>query len=164
VRSVAAAATVRTVLELLRLVMEQRRISTFNEVPDTLPDVAADPDQLQQVLVNLVMNAGDACLPGGRVTIRGRLEPEAGRVRIEVEDDGCGIPVENRNQVFDPFFTTKKKGSGSGLGLAVVAQIVRNHRGEVELESEPGRGTCVTVRWPTASSVAPLEEAHDAAV
>jgi two-component system, NtrC family, sensor histidine kinase HydH len=115
--------------------------------------------------VNLVMNACDACAPGGRVTIRGRLEDaptSAGlrRVRIEVDDDGCGIPKENRNQVFDPFFTTKKRGAGSGLGLSIVAQIVRNHRGEIELESAPGRGTCVTLLWPIASSTAPLEEDH----
>ncbi|MCC6748784.1 MAG: histidine kinase [Deltaproteobacteria bacterium] len=163
VRPVAVQAVVRTVLEFLRLETQQRRISTFNEVSETLPDVAADPDQLQQVFVNLIMNACDACAPGGRVTIRGRLDATPSAVacpcvRIEVVDDGHGIPAENRNQVFDPFFSTKKKGVGSGLGLAIVAQIVRNHRGAIELESEPGRGTCVTLLWPTVASVAPREE------
>jgi signal transduction histidine kinase len=95
------------------------------------------------------------------VTIRGRAEEvtaPAGltRVRLEIVDDGCGIPEESRHQVFDPFFTTKKRGTGTGLGLAIAAQIVRNHGGEIELDSEPGRGTCVTLLWPTA----PLEEPH----
>jgi two-component system, NtrC family, sensor histidine kinase HydH len=161
VRSVAVAAAVRTVVELLRLEAQRRKVSTIHEVPETLPEVAADPDQLQQVLVNLVMNAYDACAPGGRVNIRARAEEvtaPAGllRVRLEIVDDGCGIPEENRHQVFDPFFTTKKRGTGTGLGLAIAAQIVRNHGGEIELESEPGRGTCVTLLWPTA----PVEEPH----
>jgi PAS domain S-box-containing protein len=166
VHSVGVAATTHTVLELLRLEAQRRQISTFDEVSHTLPDVAADPDQLQQVLVNLVMNSLDACAPGGRVTIRGQLEdaprPGQSRVRLEVDDDGCGISEENRNQVFDPFFTTKKRGAGSGLGLSVVAQIVRNHGGEVALESEPGRGTCITLHWPTASPGA-REEDHGGA-
>ena len=161
VRPVAVAAAVRTVVELLRLEAQRRKVSTIYEVPDTLPEVAADPDQLQQVLVNLVMNAYDACAPGGRVTIRARVEEvtaPAGltHVRLEIVDDGCGVPEENRHQVFDPFFTTKKRGTGTGLGLAIAAQIVRNHGGAIELESEPGRGTCVTLLWPTA----PLEEPH----
>lgn len=156
VRSVSAAAVVSTVLELLRLETERRRIVAASEVAEALPDLAADPDQLQQVLVNLIMNACDACSPGGRVTVRGQLEVGSGaadppRVRLEVIDDGCGIPEEDRNQVFDPFFTTKKRGAGSGLGLAVVAQIVRNHRGEIELESSPGHGTRVTLLWPVSS-------------
>jgi PAS domain S-box-containing protein len=165
VQPVAVSAIVRAVLELLRVETTRHGVSTFSEVSDALPDVAADPDQLQQVLVNLVMNACDACVPGGRVTVRARLghAPEAGgsqRLRIEVVDDGCGIPAENQNQVFDPFFTTKKRGAGSGLGLSIVAQIARNHRAELDLESEPERGTCVTLRWPIAASAAPFEARH----
>jgi len=161
-------AAVRTVLELLRLEIQRRRISAFDETSEMLPDLAADPDQLQQVLVNLVMNACDACAPGGRVTIRGRtdegLTPEGSRrLRIEIVDDGFGIAQENRNQVFDPFFTTKKRGAGTGLGLSIVAQIVRNHRGQIELESEPGRGTCVTLLWPLAASHTAREVDHDGA-
>jgi signal transduction histidine kinase len=73
-------------------------------------------------------------------------------VRLGVEDDGRGIPAEQRAQVFDPFFTTKKRGQGTGLGLTITAQIVRNHGGTIELESEPGRGTKVTLLWPVATA------------
>jgi signal transduction histidine kinase len=72
-------------------------------------------------------------------------------VEVRIQDDGCGIAPEHLHQVFDPFFTTKKRGQGTGLGLTVVAQIVRNHGGRVEIDSEPGRGTCVTLRWPVAA-------------
>ena len=70
------------------------------------------------------------------------------RVRIVVEDDGCGIPEKSRDQVFDPFFTTKKRGQGTGLGLTVAAQIVRNHGGQIELDSNPGQGTRIALLWP----------------
>src|SRR5262249_47905091 len=113
-----------------------------------LPPVGADPDQLQQVLVNLVMNACDACAPGGRIAVSARAIAAA--VRMTIEDDGCGVPLEHRHQVFDPFFTTKKRGQGTGLGLAIAAQIIRNHGGEIELESEVDRGTRVSVTWPRA--------------
>jgi two-component system, NtrC family, sensor histidine kinase HydH len=81
-------------------------------------------------------------------------EPGAhwGLVALRVQDDGCGIPQESLNQVFDPFFTTKKRGQGTGLGLSMVAQIVRNHGGRVELESAPGQGTCVTLWWPVTEA------------
>jgi signal transduction histidine kinase len=165
VRSVSVALVGRTVLDLLELEAQHRHVALHLDVPDALPPVAADPDQLQQVLVNLVMNACDAHQASGQVTIRARTEDAAApehwrRVRIDVVDDGCGIPQENRHQVFDPFFTTKKPGRGTGLGLAIASQIVRNHGGEIDLESEPGCGTCVTVRWPTL----PIEESHDHAV
>jgi signal transduction histidine kinase len=80
-------------------------------------------------------------------------------VRVTVRDDGCGIPPESLNRVFDPFFTTKKRGQGTGLGLTVVAQLVRNHGGRIELDSKPGQGTCVTLWWPATAS-APGEERH----
>ena len=102
----------------------------------------ADPDQIQQVLINLVLNALDACEKGGHVELR------ASERMIEVIDDGAGIARELHAQVFDPFFTTKKRGQGTGLGLWVVAQLVRAQGGEIELESAPGAGTTVRVRWP----------------
>jgi signal transduction histidine kinase len=154
------------IADLLRLEASRRKVSITVDVPDDLAPVAADPDQLQQVLVNLVMNACDACSPKGRVGITARAEesgPAAGwgRVRIDVTDDGCGIPPEHSSQVFDPFFTTKKRGQGTGLGLSIAAQIVRNHGGQIELDSEPGRGTCISVLWPAAA--APSEEHHGVA-
>ncbi len=140
-----------SVAELLAIEARRRGVSIEVDVPARLAPLAADLDQLTQVLVNLTMNSLHACAAGGRVTVRGREDPRDGRAVIEVADDGSGIPEEHRHQVFDPFFTTKKRGKGTGLGLAVVAQIVRNHGGELDLDSVVGRGTRVVVTWPLAS-------------
>ncbi|WP_164019678.1 two-component system sensor histidine kinase NtrB [Pyxidicoccus trucidator] len=163
VRPVGLGPIVRDVYELLRVEAERRRVHLEFDVPDTVPPLAADPDQLQQVLVNLALNACDACAPGGRVRLSASapdgLETGTwGLVTLTVRDDGCGIPRESLNQVFDPFFTTKKRGQGTGLGLTMVAHVVRNHGGRIELESEPGQGTCVTVLWPATTAAA--EERH----
>ncbi len=144
----------RAVAELLKFELEKRKVALALDVPEDLAPLLADPDQLQQVLVNLTLNSAAACQPGGRVHISASpeiAEAPSQRVRITVEDDGCGIPAQNLHQVFDPFFTTKKRGQGTGLGLAVVAQIVRNHGGQVEIESEDGKGTRVIVHWPVTT-------------
>jgi two-component system, NtrC family, sensor histidine kinase HydH len=155
VRPVALLPLAHSVKELLGLEADRRQVALRVEVPEALPSLAADPDQLQQVLVNLVLNACDACGPGGKVTVSAQPEDATqkgawGRVRIVVRDDGAGIPTELQHQVFDPFFTTKKRGQGTGLGLALVAQITRNHGGQVELTSEVDQGTMVALLWPSA--------------
>jgi two-component system sensor histidine kinase HydH len=163
VRPVMLGPLLRDVSELLRLEAERRQVRLEWELPEGVPAIAADPDQLQQVLVNLTLNACDACSAGGRVRLTaaapdGTASGAWGLVSLTVRDDGCGIPPESLNQVFDPFFTTKKRGQGTGLGLTVVAHVVRNHGGRVELESEPGRGTSVTVLWPAAGPSATKEQ------
>jgi len=151
VRPVAMTQVATWLQEVLRYEAQRRQVSLRVEVPEGLPDVSADPDQLQQVLLNLVMNACDACREGGHVTVRAKVAGDAWRsLLLEVVDDGCGIPEEQRQGVFDPFFTTKKGGQGTGLGLTVAAQIVRNHGGQIELSSEVGKGTRVAVTWPLA--------------
>ena len=114
--------------------------------PARLPAIRANPDQVQQVLVNLVLNALDACDRKERVELSAARRGES--IVMEVRDDGHGIPRAAQAQVFDPFFTTKKRGQGTGLGLWVVAQIMRAHAGEIELESAPDAGTRVRVAWP----------------
>lgn len=153
VRPVAIAQVASWLAEVVRFEAQRRKVALKLEVPDSLPRVSANPDQLQQLLLNLVMNACDACREGGQVTVSASSSLGAGGwrcVRLEVADDGCGIPAENRQGVFDPFFTTKKGGQGTGLGLTVAAQIVRNHGGKIELSSEVGQGTRVVVLWPVA--------------
>jgi signal transduction histidine kinase len=148
------ASVVRGLQELLHVEAERRRVRLDVDVPERLPALMADADQLQQVLLNLTLNACDACSAGGHVRLSAAEAegPEAaGMVEIRIQDDGRGIAPEHLRQVFDPFFTTKKRGQGTGLGLTVVAQIVRNHGGRVEVDSEPGRGTLVTLRWPVAA-------------
>lgn len=109
--------------------------------------VRADAGQLQQVLVNLVMNAIDACDAGGQVTLAARRRP--GSVLLEVRDDGRGIDADERAHVFDPFYTTKKRGRGTGLGLWVVAQIARTHDAVIEVDSHPGEGSRFRLVWPS---------------
>src|SRR6185503_18070712 len=93
--------------------------------PATVAAVAGDPGQLEQVLVNLLMNAADACPEGGHVRASAALRGD--RVAIEISDDGCGIAADHLPSVLDPFFTTKKRGQGTGLGLTIAADIVKNH-------------------------------------
>jgi two-component system, NtrC family, sensor histidine kinase HydH len=120
-------------------------------IEEDLPPLAADPDQLQQVFVNLLLNACDASQEGDRILVRA-CQTKEGQVQIEVEDRGCGIAPEHMNTVFDPFFTTKKRGEGTGLGLPIAASIVRNHGGQINLSSTPGKGTIATVLWPAAAA------------
>jgi signal transduction histidine kinase len=138
------------VMDLLAIEASRRGVGLEVSVPGAVPDLAADPDQLKQVLVNLAMNGLDACARGGRVRVRGRAERGARVAVIEVEDDGAGIAPEHRHRVFDPFFTTKKRGQGTGLGLAVVARIAQSHGAEIEVEEAAPRGTRFVLRWPLA--------------
>ena len=148
--AVEAGDAVRRVTELLAAEAGKRDVRLVVEIAPATPPLRADPDQLRQVLVNLTVNALDACERGGVVTVRAR--PAGAAVALEVEDDGAGIDPALHAQVFDPFFTTKKRGRGTGLGLWVVAQLVRAHHGEIELDSTPGAGTLVRILWPAHAS------------
>ncbi len=172
VRAVEVGPVVRKVVELLRFEAERLGVRLAADIPAQVPLVAADPDQLEQVLVNLAMNGCDACGKGGEVRISAAAAPARASddapwsdVELVVSDDGCGILPEHQHQVFDPFFTTKKRGQGTGLGLTVSAQIVRNHGGTIELASAPGVGTSITVRWPVEAAVTRSQEEvrHDLA-
>lgn len=133
----------RTVAELLAPQAAKRGVAIVVEASPL--ELHTDPDQVQQIVINLVLNAIDACSKGGRVTLRATSSP----VVVEIVDDGTGIPAELQKHVFDPFFTTKKRGQGTGLGLWVVAQLVRAQAAEIELDSTVGRGTTVRITWPT---------------
>jgi signal transduction histidine kinase len=128
------------------------KVALAVDAPPSVPAVKADPGQLEQVLVNLLINACDACGEGGHVTAR--AEGLDGNVALDVIDDGCGIAPEHLSAVLDPFFTTKKRGQGTGLGLTIAADIVRNHGGTLEIESAIGRGTTVRVKLPRAVGLA----------
>ena len=115
--------------------------------------VRADPAQLQQVLLNLTINARDAMPGGGTVRIhtrrvQGGEEAACPRVLLEVSDDGPGMAQDVRDRIFEPFFSTKEKGEGSGLGLSMTLGIVEQHGGHIEVDSEPGRGTSFRITLP----------------
>jgi signal transduction histidine kinase len=152
-RAVSLEAAVERARSLLQWKLEAKQLRLCVSLADGLPMLAADPDQLQQVLVNLLLNACDASDPGQEVVLRA-LGARDGVVRLEIVDHGCGIAPEHMHAVFDPFFTTKKRGEGTGLGLPIVASIVRNHAGEIDVASTHGAGTVVTVLWPADTSLA----------
>jgi len=152
VEAVAPATAIGGAVSLLEHRFRQAKVSVATEAPPSLAPMAADRGQLEQVLVNLLMNACDACAAGGHVTARARraADSDGGGVLLEVLDDGGGIAPEHLPSVLDPFFTTKKRGQGTGLGLTIAADIVKNHGGTLAIDSAPGRGTTVRVTWPTA--------------
>jgi signal transduction histidine kinase/CheY-like chemotaxis protein len=125
-------------------------IAVVRELDPGLPQTRADPIQLQQVVLNLLVNAEQAILEGrGHGTIRVRTARRgATRLALEVSDDGCGIDARIASRIFDPFFTTKPPGVGTGLGLSIVYGIVQQHGGEITVESAPGRGAAFTVELP----------------
>lgn len=122
---------------------------TLDMAPN-LPAIHGDGPSLVQVFVNLLLNAVDAVGKGGRVRIAAESKHDPGWVHVTVTDDGQGIPAHALPYVFDPFFTTKPRGKGTGLGLSVSLGIVRQHGGDIRVESEPGKGTTVTVLLPAA--------------
>ena len=111
-----------------------------------LPPLLCHPQALNQVFMNLLMNAAQAI--DGQGTIRIRTWHQQQQIFVEIQDDGCGIPAENLGRLFEPFFTTKEVGQGTGLGLSVSYEIVKRHGGEIRVASTPGAGTTFTVILP----------------
>ena len=117
------------------------------------PTLHADPGHIEQILMNLAVNARDAMPTGGRLTIETRLLPATRQVLLRVSDTGTGMTPEVAARIFEPFFTTKGEGKGSGLGLATVYGIVKQTQGTIEVASEPGRGTTFTILFPTRAGL-----------
>jgi signal transduction histidine kinase len=111
-----------------------------------VPMVSASSQELKQVFLNLLLNAAHAIDENG--LIRVATLQVGGDVVVTIQDDGCGMTPELLERIFDPFFTSKAVGEGTGLGLAICHQIVRRHGGDIQVESEPGRGTIMRVRLP----------------
>ena len=125
-----------------------------------LPDVICNVSELNQVFLNLIVNAAQAVRESGKDATTGRIiittESIPDRVQIRITDNGCGIPKENLEKIFDPFFTTKEVGLGTGQGLAIARSIVVDkHGGEISVESEPGVGTSFVLSLPTEGRCAP---------
>ena len=116
----------------------------MNIAPD-LKTLRCDPEQMKQVLLNLVLNAMQAMPQGGEVMVD--AAEENGRLRIRVKDQGPGIPATDIDSIYDPFFTTKD--TGTGLGLPVAYQIVQQHGGELMLEENGPGGACFAIRLPS---------------
>lgn len=143
--------TIEATLALLEKQAAFFNIETVRDYADGLPPVLANQSELQQVLMNLIVNAVQAMQEKGTLTIATRPRTDEQSVEVSISDTGCGIPADKIGQVFDPFFTTKASGQGTGLGLSIAYGIVTSHGGTISVASEPGRGTTFTVRMPVAA-------------
>ncbi len=145
---------VHTLLErTIALVEKQSRFQNIQirkEFQTDLPSLFLDGDQIQQVFMNIILNAGDAMAEkGGSLTIK--TEPKDGKAEISFSDTGPGISREHLSKLFDPFFTTKETGKGTGLGLAISYGIIQGHGGDIKVESEEGKGATFRVKLPVES-------------
>ncbi len=137
-------ALLREAIDYLRFTKRVERIEIAADL-GTVPPLQADPGQLLQVFLSILVNAADAIEGSGRITVRS----EAGKdLRVTIADTGCGIPEENLKKVFEPFFTTKGPDQGTGLGLSLSYGIVKQLGGTIELRSEAGKGTEVVIALP----------------
>ncbi len=142
-------------LNVIRRRAEQGEITLETDL-SPLPEVTCFPAKMNQVVLNLLANAIEACSPGGRVTVRSQAVNDG--VEIQFLDTGQGIEPEIIDKIFDPFFTTKPIGQGTGLGLSISYGIIQTHGGRIAVESTPGQGSCFTVQLPRKplSTEAPL--------
>jgi signal transduction histidine kinase len=142
---------VRETIDLVRPGVTDAGIHLALELEKSSAAMRGHADQLQQVVLNLLTNAIDATPAGGRVAVRTRVINKA--LTLEVADTGGGIPRAHHKEIFEPFFTTKEPGRGTGLGLFIASQIVREHGGDIGVESEEGQGTTFRVRLPREGPV-----------
>ena len=153
----------RVLAQALTLTRNQAMIHGVHiteEMDRSLPHLVIDASQIQDVAVNVLVNAIDAMSDGGDLVVRTRAVDRNGTewAELEIADTGCGIAPEHLEHVFDPFFTTKQTGKGTGLGLAVSYGIVSEHGGQIDVSSEVGRGTTVAVRLPITPKELPDEQ------
>jgi two-component system sensor histidine kinase HydH len=135
-------------LKMIEGQASSKGIRIGSDLSASIEEVNIDPDKMNQVLLNLYLNALEATNEGGTLSVSLRKEAESHRIKIAVTDTGSGIEEKDLEHIFDLYFTTKQ--AGTGLGLAIVHKIIQAHGGEVRVESEVGRGTTVTLLLPLA--------------
>jgi two-component system NtrC family sensor kinase len=143
-------------LKMIDARLYKQKVALTEAVAPDLPPVHADPQQLEQVLVNLYLNALDAMIGGGQLTVGATLDGggQSGKdIVISVADTGHGIACDDLQKIFQPFFTARKK-AGMGLGLSICERIIKNHGGKIEVETEQSQGTLFRIRLPVNSSSA----------
>jgi two-component system NtrC family sensor kinase len=140
---------VEGILLVMEKQMKESNIKVETYFNETLPEVMASTNQMRQVVLNLLKNAKEAMPKGGSLTVRTRREDD--KVMVAIQDTGVGIPEELRDKIFEAFFTTKQKVKGVGLGLSVCYGIVKDHGGEIRVESEVDKGTTFTILLPMSS-------------
>ncbi|MCH2450036.1 MAG: ATP-binding protein [Gracilimonas sp.] len=146
---------IQNALSMIEQTAQKNGISIENHLPDSLLPVMANADEMQQVFLNLFLNALDAMPEGGRLIIKADQPTNEGKeatgfLILWIQDTGDGIPQNIQNKIFEPFFTTKEKEHGTGLGLSICSGIIRSHEGSINVGSKPGQGTTFTIKIPTA--------------
>ncbi len=134
-------------VQLMRNYLEVLSTKAELDLEPRLPRIVASPGRMQQVILNLLLNAADAMPQGGKVRLQTRTLPGQGQIEIRCEDQGVGIAPQDQEKIFQPFFSTKGE-RGTGLGLAITREIIMEHHGRITLESEKGRGAAFIVRLP----------------
>jgi two-component system NtrC family sensor kinase len=145
IRSIDLNRVIENSLTMLTYQAQLSNVKIVKEFASDVSNIEADPDQLQQVFTNIILNAIDAMPKGGSLIITTLHNASKGQVGIQFRDTGIGISPENLKRLFTPFFTTKEKGKGIGLGLAVCYGIIQRHGGEIKVESQTGQGTTFTI-------------------
>lgn len=135
-------------LELVRCDFRSANISIQNDIPRGLPPIHGDASQLEQVFLNIIVNARQAMAGRENSSLTIRVFQKSAKIVIQFEDNGPGIPPENLGKVFDPFFSTKPVGKGTGLGLSISYGIIQQHHGSIRVESEMGAGTRFVIELP----------------
>ncbi|MCK4742074.1 MAG: cache domain-containing protein [Anaerolineales bacterium] len=137
-----------------------QNIEFVEHFEEDLPMIIVDPSQMQQVFLNMIINATEAMEEGGDLTLDTRSNSTENSIEISITDTGHGIPEEHFDKLFDPFFTTKEVGHGTGLGLAISYGIVKEHQGTINVESTLGRGTTFIIRLPIRSEETEVDEGN----
>jgi two-component system NtrC family sensor kinase len=137
---------VEGILLVMEKQMKEANIKVETSFDDGIPEVMASTNQMRQVMLNIIKNAKEAMLKGGTLTVR--TSREDNKVLIHIQDTGIGIPEEIRDKIYEAFFTTKSKVKGVGLGLSVCYGIIKDHGGEIKVESEEEKGTTFTISLP----------------
>ena len=143
-------AIIDTTLHMMDSRFYKQKVTMARQVQPELPPLQADPQQLEQVLINLYLNALDAMPGGGTLTVGAAIQGNGAQenIVIAVADNGIGIEEQELHKIFQPFYTAKKR-TGLGLGLPICERIVKNHGGRIEVKSQPGKGTTFTIHLPT---------------
>jgi len=140
------------VINIMKPKANSSGVNLHTKIENNLPVMMIDPNQIKQMLVNLIQNGIDAIDDEGEVTIKVSFNRESDMVEIIVKDTGCGIPEENLSKLFSPFFTTKEISKGTGLGLAISYGIVKMHAGNISVESKEGEGTTFYINIPVGEN------------
>ena len=156
---------INAILEKTLTILQHRAVLDKIEIrtryASELPPVSCDFSRLQQAFINLLWNAIEAMPQGGLLTVTTDIDPKKETVEVHIIDTGTGIPDVNLERIFEPFFTTKEEGKGVGLGVSVAYGVIRQHHGEIQIQSRVGEGTHVTVQLPAGPRALYIEEQSD---